>query len=362
MSMMKFCGHIARVLMIISFCGCQLRPVTESDTISLVGEDIVVPEDFTGGLSAVLANDTIYFNSFDPEYKFVVGSIENDTVVPYDSVLKVGQGPGEVLDAALFKENGGEVYAIVRTSNRAISMMKKIELNHRVIEHEVSNFDSIKGYVTFGGNNSAVFTSDSTILFLGGRLSELTGMFSIIDLKKGTIESVNFFPEDGVNCLPRTKFLIYSTNGYLASNNHGQYLYEMGFNKFAFIFHLNNGEIEIEKWLFDEYPKYSQSDEIGNFKYEPEVEKIDVYVTDSHIYVLQKDLDQTGRKSNDFADSFNGNKVAVFDWEGNKVAAYDLDAFGYKIFVDKDETMLYLEQIGNASSDYGIRKYKLPKQ
>lgn len=348
------------VLIITILSGCRSDSFTSGEVIPLAGERIFIPEDFLGKGLDVIASDTFYFQSYDPAYKYVVARLKNDTLFTCDSILKMGQGPGEVLSASLFKDRNDQVYALTKSTNHPISV-KEIDLYSDSRNWtEVSN-DTLRGNFDWGGRNNIVLTPDSMVLFAGAKFPQVKGMLSLFNMRDGTVENTDFFPADGIKSSPLTKYAIYTINSLLGSNNKGQYVYGMGFNKFAFIFHLENDTPVIDKWLFDEYPNYNQTDELGNYHYDPQKERLFIYATDSYIYILIKNLDQNGKRAESFSDVSNGDNVLVFDWKGNKMASYELDSFGSDIFIDKADDTLYLEKDDGDTGELILRKYSLPK-
>lgn len=347
------------ILIITILSGCRSDSFTSGGVIPLSGEEIFIPEDFFGKGLSVIASDTFYFQSYDPAYKYVVATLKNDTLFTCDSILKMGQGPGEVLSASLFKDKNDQVYALTKSTNRPISV-KEIDLYSDPRNwSEVSN-DTLRGHFDWGGRNNIVQTPDSMVLFTGAKFPYVKGMFSLFNMRDGTVENIGFFPDDGIKSSLLTKYAIYTINSLLGSNNKGQYVYGMGFNKFAFIFHLENNKPVIDKWLFDEYPSYNQTDELGNYHYDPQKERLIIYATEEYIYVLVKNLDQNGNRAESFSDVSNGDSILVFNWGGDKMASYELDSFGSDIFIDKTDDTLYLERYDDDTGELILRKYSLP--
>ncbi len=349
------------IYLTISLCllsGCKTS--TPEKSILLSGESVAFPEDFLGNTLNLIASDTFYFRSYDPEYKYIVATLRNDTLLTCDSILKVGQGPEEVLDASLFKDRNDRVYALARATNSPL-LIKQIDLGSDSRKIADICRGSVTGKIDWSGTNSITFSEDSIVIFAGANISQLKGIFSLFDTRNGEVKNMDFFPEDGIKASPRTKFLIYAMNSTLASNSEGKYLYCLGINKYAFIFHLDNDNVVIDKWLFKNDPDYSQTDELGNFTYHPDKEGLIIYATDKFIYGLLKNLDEYGNIADSFSNLHNGNHIDVFDWDGNKVASYDLDSFGYGIIVDREDRMLYLQKRNVDTDELEILKYTLPE-
>ena len=86
---------------------------------------------------------------------------------------------------------------------------------------------------------------------------------------------------------------------------------------------------------------------------------MELYATDSAIYVLLMDKDVRGEKARTFAESRNGNEVIKYDWNGNIMKAYRLDHVGVNFIVNDTDSELFLQSMNSDTGELELYRYPI---
>lgn len=207
---------------------------------------------------------------------------------------------------------------------------------------------------------SFVSLSDSTILVLGTPVNEVGHIFSIVDFKNKKISPLDYWPNDKVDCDSLPKHSIYTQYSKIYSNGEGKYVYQLGRDRFAFIFSIEGNHVNVIKTLHEVYPDYKEDRDKLNYvikHYNPE--GMDCVASSKNVYLLLTDSDKDGNKLKKMSDPLYGNTVEVYDWDGNKQKIILLDKSGQRIMISDDNKVLYLFVRDYREDKYEIWSYDL---
>ena len=335
-------------------CGNKSQPIEYED---IAGVKMAFEDGFNGSACVLIYDDTLAFWSYDPGHRFEIAHIKGDSVLNITSMCTIGQGPNEYLDAALFKNQANELHILagMSTGQRCIQRVPSISQPDSIVLTVIDSFC----HNLHWGYSSIVPVSPDTIILIGGTYENPRHIFSMIDLKKRSLIPLDYWPDDGFNGADIPKHLVYSDNAKLYTNHKGKYAYCMGVDRFAFIFSLNDTTVNIEKQLYDHPVKYVQASDELNYNYLPEAEGMELYATDSAIYVLLMDKDVRGEKARTFAESRNGNEVIKYDWNGNIMKAYRLDHVGVNFIVNDTDSELFLQSMNSDTGELELYRYPI---
>ena len=194
-----------------------------------------------------------------------------------------------------------------------------------------------------------VHLTDSTILVPGAPYDDLHHIFSIIDYKKQTVTPLEYWPEKGEEspggavhpCFGKHAF--YTENCKLYGNNKGHFFYQLqGFDRFAFVFSIEGGKVNIIKELYSDISEYKIDKTTSRYKVVKYGQGMSTFANSHNIYILLRDNDVYGNPLDEDAESpVYGNIVEVYDWNGNKQRTIKIDKFIQHFIVSDDNKILY---------------------
>lgn len=317
-------------------------------TVKLVGKNLKVDESNNQFYPKLIVGDLLLSMNM-ADAGLYASVIKNDELSKAENILKAGEEEfsfGSMSQIVKEKDKSllvmtpmgfpPKMFKITNTSNIAstkdVNLMKKIDL---------SGIPSIK-YLNAG----IVPVSDSKVLLGGTTMDAPKHIFSFYDFNEKKVTPIEFFPNDGVNASDFVKNTIYTENSKLYTNGNGRYLYECSYERYSFIFSVENDNVNVIKGLYEVYPDYSDPDGYNPQLKTLSAKKLNCAVTDDKIYVLLKGVDKNGTEIGEIASGTNpqifGNTVEVYDWEGNKQKVFELDHLGKRIMLSDDGKKIYL--------------------
>lgn len=154
------------------------------------------------------------------------------------------------------------------------------------------------------------------------------------------------------------KHSVYTDNASIFRNK-DKFLYLCGWERYAFLFKIDEGNVEVEKELYSEKLDYK---EIADGNYAPTKisgKSLRMDANQKAIYVFLIEKNKEGQEPKNYMESQFGNEVEVYDWDGKLLRHIILDKVGYNIKVSDDNKCLYLFTMNTKSNAHEIWQYQL---
>lgn len=331
------------------------------ETESLTGTEMTIPEDCNMMFPISIHNGTVISKSYNPEYHFIQSHIRNDTLSDNIGFISFGQGPAEMLNASIATDSSGECYVMNTSLGHAGTVYKVTD--HGVLlpddKYEVFPLDRLPA-IRFTAWNFIV-VDDSNIMILGDKFKDPTSVVSLIDYRRQIHKPVGFWPEDGFEGNPRCKTSAYQCNSSLVTNGKGKYLFATSESKYATIFSIQNGKCHIDNIIYNNPIRYEDASDTGELYRLLKGDSFGLKAkgTEKAIYILNLDKDFDGQPAKQIKDGHDGDCIDVFDWNGKLIRKLKLDHTGYNIFIDNNDSLLYLIRTNPETGDQQLLKYSL---
>lgn len=322
--------------------------ISEVDIVNLNGEIVDIDSINKTVCPELLVGK--FFIGRNRYQEFMGGVLDGHHWYKVDTLFVSGHGHNEFEKMALAKNKEHDLYLLnspmIGDKLQSLTIIKdgdSISNIKDVTKWEKYRLSSLNPFIC----KSSIFValSDSTVLLPGLMPDNPEHIFHVMNFKRQTITSLDYWPNDGFNGNCEPKNTVYTQNSRLYQDGKGHCFYQCSSGLFAFIFSIENDQVHITKELYSEYPKYKQDDSGLNKVWMPldgSPRDIISFATDSNIYVLYKDSSRKGVKREDWFGVLYGNTVEVYDWNGNKQKILHLDRFGHEIYVSEDNKTLYL--------------------
>ena len=293
------------------------------------------------------------------------GMLSKTELTQSDVLAEVGHGHNEFQQLAFTKGKNNSLYLLNYPfscngleSITYIPQADSISTIKDANKWKKYSLRDLPAFFCFADNFVAL--SDSTILILGTPAEKTGHIISIVDFKNKKISPLDFWPKDNVECDSFPKQAIYTQYSKVYGNGNGKYVYQLGRDRFAFVFSIEGNHVNVIKTLYEVYPDYKEDPDKRNYvinHYNPE--GLDCAVSDKNVYMLLTDSDKDGNKLEKMSDPLYGNTVEVYDWDGNKQKVIHLDKLGQRIMISDDNKVLYLFVRDYREDIYEIWSYDL---
>lgn len=313
-----------------------------------------------GGFSPMMLHDNLLISKvFSRQVLCVVNELNDGYLRGKKELFNIGNGRNEFHKVAVADGSDSSLYVLdyPNTGNKLLSLTKiesAIGIDSLDITNkweQVSLMDIQPFRCVF---DTFVWLSDSTFLVPGAPYNEIGHIMSIVNYKSQTVTPLNYWPKDNVSGDSLAKHSVYTDNCRIYSNNNERFLYVCGEERFAFIFSINNGTIEIEKELYSTLPDYKCAGD-GNYVINARSRKsLLADVNDNKIYAFLVNWESQGNYISRF-----GNIVEVYDWNGTLERILKLDKQGDCIKVSKNNDILYLFTSNPSTDEKEIWMYDL---
>jgi hypothetical protein len=288
--------------------------------------------------------------------------IKNDEVTDYFKFGKYGNGPEELFDIAICKNDSGELYIYETLSSQIrafnVSISAKDSVIYTPIHFTKKNSRSLYNEILPFGKNR--------FIALGGNTDkpELLTLFyleldSIIELHIPLIYKNNEASE-------RTKNSAARKGDILKRVNNKQILYYGNWGRYAEIISFDaDDNLQKRTVLASDAPIFEDSAMKGNPEYSN-----DTYmgmkgaVTETRIYLMPEPYTKReflGNKDYKGYPNTYADKLYIFDWEGNFITSYQLNIPIERLAVYSDDTGLIGSTVDMETGEYEFVKYILPK-
>lgn len=344
---MKKWSFVVFVFGTFLYGACSTNNEIEVDNVSLNGEQVGF--DFSEGNhkfpSMMLGNIFLVRDSV-----FSAFTKKTNSWVQSDVLFRFGKGHNEFQDLSFGMGNDKSLLIINQpfTTSKLTSLTSISKTDSVAGIKDVNNWKKYDlGWLpsmSVSGHNF-ISLSDSTILVLGAPYDEISHIMTVVDYKNQTVNTLDFWPDDGLKSDSFPKHGIYSDDASLYSDENGHYMYQCGTQRYVFIFTIEGEKINVIKNLHTNYPKYHSDDMKLNYIIEPDspVGRLYCATNRDNIYILLKDCDKNGLELEKWVNPYiYGNIVEVYDWQGNLKTKFKLDKFGQRIMVSDDNKILYL--------------------
>ena len=335
------------IFIVVSFlflsCAGNEASVTE---INLQGLALKVDtSNNTKPIKYIYGNHAISQGIYD-ESGYYGSAITDKELKSSESLFKIGNGHNEFGWVIFGKGIDGSF--VLLDTNAGIRSLTMIPANDNI-----SEFKNAENWVSYDLKNLPSFRytgenffalSDSTIMVVGAPMGEkMQHLISIIDFKNLKVTPLDYWPEDGIKVPDLVKHAVYADYGKVFGNGKGQYLYQCGRERYAFVFSIEGTKVNVIKDLYKVYSDYTTKDEMNYITLSRNPEELYCDTDADNIYILLKDSNKNGEKLEKWKD-FNifGNLVEVYDWSGNKKSVLRLDHYGQRIMLSNDKSKLYL--------------------
>lgn len=351
------------LLPVLIFLSCCKQEHSDFATEHLTGNKIKVDSLHLRSYPKILVGDTLISGTPSPSANYCVSVFRNDSLITLGTVFTIGNGYGEYNSVRLGtnSEKSLNVIDVIGSG----SVMRRFEQNHisnilnPTSEVHLSSYDipemSPLRYVT----DFFVNVSDSTILINGATYDNPEHIFSIVNLKNGFVEHLDFWPEDGFKGSPLPKQSVYTDNAVILAGEN-KYLYKCGEERYAFLFTITGNKINVEKELFHDLPDYEEAPDGINYNLRSRsIHRLECDVNNEYIYILLIEKNSAGETAANWTESNSGNEVRVYDWDGNLNSIFILDKVGTNIRVTDDNKKLYLFSDNPTNGEKDIYSYSI---
>lgn len=357
---LKTIATVVAVAIVVTLPSCRQKTVSVDEPIALTGEKCQLDSQFMGSVFPMYNGEFFVMHTWLPDEALYIARVDGLDFKTDSLRLPIGDGPKEfrraiplLLDSTLLVVNNimghMESFTVIpfNTGDYADS--------DTWTRYPLGKLDNMRSPTV-----SFVALSDSTILAISSDFFS-ANTFSIINFKNQTATELDWTPDDGFTGPEIAKGFVYADNSNLFRSG-DRFFYICGEGRFAFIFTLEDGNMRIEKTLFDDFPQYKATPDGINYRLtKREGVTYSPAATDNYIYLLEQYLDADGETPKPGYPRVNGTKVLVYDWDGNKVAVYEVDRMGESIFVSPDDKYLFVRS--HDDDDYDktvIMRYTLP--
>jgi len=333
------------LISMVSFVSCSDKSGAEFE-VSLEGQ--FVKMDINKGLwPKWMLGDNIY--ALDQNWSIYSGKMTRTEWQKAEKILVKGHGQNEFGCMDLSQDNHGAIYVIDHPEidetafEATLATLTKIPHpdNHSTFKDPTKweRYDLRQMPRFYQGGTTFVVLSDSTLLLIGAPEDDLHHVFATVNFKNQTVTPLDYWPNDSTpEVLTEEKWAVY-TEGGVADNGKGRFLYWGDSGKLAFIFTIDGNKTNILNYI------YSDHLPIPVIAKTPSTEHIHCCADNDRIYLLYKHSNSKGEVMEEFdmKDPFPwGNTVEVYDWDGVKQHIIHLDKFGQEIMLSKDGKTLYL--------------------
>ena len=314
------------------------------------------------GTNLHIITDNIWFlNSFSNKYNYEVAKQVADSIQVIRHSFYRGAGHGEYDNAVLALSSDKSLYVLNCSSNGnkiySLARIKSEKYTKGIYVpddfYDLSGLPALR-YVV----KNFVVQSDSSIIICGAPYKHIDHIFSVINFKKSTLRTLNYWPEDKHHGDNLAKHSVYADNSCLFHTGNS-YMYLCGWERFAFIFTIDKNNVEVEKELFNDKLDYK---EIADGNYAPlkiSKQMLKMSATSHRIYALMIEKNINGEEPKSYMDSQYGNEIQIYDWEGNLTRHIVLDKVGCNLKVTDDDKYLYLLSQDPKTRQNKIWKYTL---
>lgn len=342
---------------------CCKNESTGYATENLNGSKVCTDSAYLRSYPKILIGDTLISSTPSRTANYCVSVFRNDSLVTLGTIFPKGNGYGEYHSVRLGIDSKTLLSIIDVIGNSSI--MKRYEHNNILeflkstpgtnsLGYLIPEMTPIR-YVT----NSFVSINDSTILINGSSYESPEHLFSIVNLRSGKVEPLDFWPEDGYEGASLPKQSVYTDNAVILKNGN-KFLYKCGEERYAFIFSITENRIVVEKELFKDLPDYEQASDGLNYNIKSRsIRRLECDATDNNIYILLVDKNNKGEMATNWTESDSGNEVMVYDWDGNIKVRLVLDKVGTDIKVTGDNRILYLFSDNPNNGEKDVYSYTL---
>lgn len=331
------------------------------ETENLQGELMVTDSLNAGANPSILADSVWLLSSFSNKFNTNVSVQKGDSLKTKTLAFMRGAGHGEYdktafavsSDKSLYvlncSSNGNKIYSLSR-----VAQAKWLNGNYKIDEsYDLTKLPALR-YIP--GNY--IMLSDSTFLICGAPYSQIEHIFTVVNFKKSTLTPLNYWPKDKNQKGGLAKHSVYTDNASIFRNK-DKFLYLCGWERYAFLFKIDEGNVEVEKELYSEKLDYK---EIADGNYAPTKisgKSLRMDANQKAIYFFLIEKNKEGQEPKNYMESQFGNEVEVYDWDGKLLRHIILDKVGYNIKVSDDNKCLYLFTMNTKSNAHEIWQYQL---
>lgn len=343
----------------ILFLSCTQKETGSVAEISLSGVDVAEPTAYLGGFPIMFSGDTLIEQTSYTDSLFTMSTLCGDSLNVIANFGKKGNGPFELTKGNIVKKSDGSLL-IIDTSAGFISNIYEVAADAL---HDTDRWTQYKiGAEKCIPYSSAIAIGDSSLLMLSAPILDVTSIMSTLNYKTAQMSPVEFWPEDGYDGPATPKFMAYMTDSHLFKGPGDNYLYHCGNSDLTIIFNIENNRVNIKHLINDKYPEYKAAADGLNYTSDKPADHIlQCTANQKHIYILNYGKDATGAPATKPQDIKYGDEVDVYDWDGRLIRKYILDKGGYYIYVNGNDTELFLCTVDPESGEKAFVNYRLPE-
>lgn len=358
--------YIIKILLIaisvffLSSCLNNPKSISDLEVEKLKGM-LVCNDSLNSGLYPYTKVDSLwFFKLYSNKVNCNVSLDKGDSVQTVGLVFSRGAGPGEYDEISLAYSSQKDMYVLNYSSegNKLLSLTKFLQKKYVAGDFKTGEKYNLINLpaIRFGSDNFIIL-SDSTFLVSGAPYNQIGHIFSIINYKKCTLKTLDFWPTDGHRGDSLAKHSVYTDNCKIFKSKN-KLLYLCGWERYAFIFEIDGNKVNIKKELFSKKLEYK---EIADGNYQPLKinESLGMDTNEEAIYALMIEKNIEGKKTKNYMESQFGNEIQVYDWNGNLKRRIMLDKVGRCIKVSNDNKILYLFTENPKTKKEQIWKYEL---
>lgn len=342
--MKKLTSFLFAVVMLTSCSSITTKNIEELPVENLQGKLLCPDSKCIGAYPRLITNDFWFSQVYRDDVNCCICVQYGDSLLAKNYAFYRGKGRGEY-DAVSFSlsfegDLGVLNYAANGNQLLSFSSFPKSDLN-RLDFSKGQRFDLMKLPPIRFATNSFQVLSDSTILLPGAPFSQVGHLFSVVNIKSLKTETLDFWPQDKFVGDSLSKHSVYTDNSKIFKAK-DRYLYLCGWERYAFIFSIDNGKVVVDKELFSVMPAYKEAPG-GNYELlKNSGKRLAVDVDEDAIYVLMIEKNLYGKAPKNYMESQYGNEVQVYDWDGNPIRRIVLEKVGSSIKISADKKKLYL--------------------
>lgn len=340
-------------------CSSEQKQILETE--SLQGKLMTTDSLNTGALPSVQMDSIWFFNSFSNKFNSNVSILKGKSFKTKSLIFARGDGHGEFDQTTLAISTDKSLYVLNSSSsgNKIYSLSRILpEKWQKGIYGEDEQYELTRLPALRYISDNYVMLSDSTFMICGAPYNQIEHIFTVINYKKSTLKTLNFWPKDETKVEGLAKHSVYTDNAKIFKAK-DKFLYLCGWERYAFIFKIDGDNVEVEKELYTDKLNYK---EVADGNYSPikiSGKSLRMDANQKAIYALLIEKNITGKVPKNYMESQYGNEVEVYDWEGNPIRHIILDKVGFKIKISDDNKKLYLFTTNPQSKAEEIWQYQL---
>ena len=349
-------------MFILGACSLEQKKIEDLQVENLAGSLLQV-DSFSIGARPRLQMDRIWLlKSTSNNVNATVCIQRGDSLITKCQAFYRGNGRGEFDNIAFSKGQNKSLYVLnyPSTGNKLLSLTVIPEKKYAAFDfkgnevYDLRNIPSVRFL-----NDSFSVLSDSTMLIAGAPYNQIGHIFTVVNFKKETWRTLDFWPSDTHDKIDSlAKHSVYTDNCKIF-NSGNKFLYQCGWERYAFIFTISGNKIVIENELFSTKLDYK---EIADGNYVPlknSGKTLKMATNDNAIYSLMIEKNAQGGKPNNYMESHYGNEIQVYQWDGTPLRRILLDKVGWNIMVSADNKKMYLFSINPQTNADEIWEYNL---